>query len=154
MIGLLHIQISARNFASAMSRRLGLAIFKVNDHLALPVLARLTIPLAKPKVAAIAVHFADGGHQIMHIRLHRIELFALFCAIFATALLPALQLMTKFPSGHYVFPLNTVGAGLLFAHLIATAIEIGLPGFPLNLDIATTVKADCRQGTVAAAEVE
>lgn len=52
-----------------------------------------------------------------------------------------------------MLPLDTVGAGFLFTHLITAAIEIGLPGFALNLDSAATVKTDRGQGALAIALV-
>ena len=50
-----------------------------------------------------------------------------------------------------MFPLDAVGAGLLFTHLIAAAVEIWLPGFALYLDITATIKTDRGQGALTAA---
>jgi hypothetical protein len=117
-------------------------------------LVGLTVPLAKSEVAAIAIDLTNCGHQIMHVRFHLIKFITVIGTVFTATLLPALELMAKFPGGDYVFPLDTVGAGFLFTDLITTAGEIGFPRFAFDLNFTATVKADCGQSTLATACVE
>ena len=76
----------------------------------------------------------------MHVRFHLIKFVTVIGAVFTPALLPAFELMAKFPSGYDMFPLDTVGAGFLFTDLITAAGEIGFPRFAFDLNIAATVK--------------
>ncbi len=77
-------------------RRFGEFGFKIDFHGALTVLTLTTVPLAVHKVAAIAVHLAYRGLQVMHIAfdfaVHRI-----FRAVLPSAILPALALVAELP---------------------------------------------------------
>jgi hypothetical protein len=79
----------------------------------------------------------------VHVRFHLIKFITVIGAVFTATLLPTLELMAKFPGGHYMFPLDTVGAGFLFTYSITAAGEIGFPGFAFDLNFTATVKADC-----------
>lgn len=76
----------------------------------------------------------------MHVCLHLIKFIAVIGAVFTTTLLPALELMAKFPGGHYVLPLDTVSTSFLFTDLVTTTGEIGFPRFAFNLNVTAAIK--------------
>jgi hypothetical protein len=68
--------------------------------------------------------------------------------------LPALELMAKFPGGHYMLPLDTVSTSFLFTDLVTTTGEIGFPRFAFNLNATAAIKADCGQHTLTIASIK
>ncbi len=140
-----HIKISAGDCATGAGGRLGELRFKIHFHGALPVLTFAAVPLAIHKVAAIAIHFANRGLQVMHIAFH-FAVDRVFSAVFSPAVLPALALMTELPGGDNVLPLNASGAILVFTHLIAAGLQVYDAFFTLPADLAPAVKAAGRVG--------
>lgn len=143
---LLHIKIDPGDITTAMGRRFGFALFKIDFHGTLPILRTVLasgfFPLAETIIGAVTIDLADSRYQVVKIRFHALELGIIFCAVFTSALLPALALVPQFPGGDDMFPLDTVGPFDLFTHLVTTAVELGYQLFALAADLTTTVKTD------------
>ncbi|VXA80174.1 conserved hypothetical protein [Aeromonas salmonicida] len=146
---LAHIEVGAGDLASYQPFGwLHPALLEVHQHLALAVLIRGAIPVGEAVVGPVAIYLADGGEEVVHVPLHLVELIAL-AAIFASTLLPALQLMAKFPGGYHVFPLDTGGSFGLLARFITAAGQIRAHFFALIANVAAAVEGgDCGLGLI------
>lgn len=76
----------------------------------------------------------------MHVPLHLGKQRIVFDAVLATALLPALTLAAEVGGRDYMFPLDTVGAVRLLAHLITATGQIRHHLLALITDIAAAVE--------------
>ena len=86
-------------------------------RLNLAILSWLSTHIGELEIAAITIDLTHAWEEVMEVAFHLFELSYL-TALLATALLPALHLMAKFPGGHDVLDLNAAGAILIFARLI------------------------------------
>ncbi|MNE25609.1 hypothetical protein D3C80_1189420 [compost metagenome] len=91
---------------------------------ALPILRGNTRHHPVVEVAAVAIDFADGRIKIEQVGFHGPEDRIFIHAMFATAVLPTLALMTECPGGHNMFPLGALGTTLLFARFIAAGFGV------------------------------
>src|SRR5690606_4776981 len=94
LVTIAHIEVGTRNAAAGANGRLGEFLFEVDFHCALAILAVAPVPLAVHKVGTVAVDFAHRGLQVMHITFY-LAINRVFGAVFTSAVLPALTLMTK-----------------------------------------------------------
>ncbi|MND86200.1 hypothetical protein D3C80_781530 [compost metagenome] len=91
---------------------------------------------AKAEVAAIAIDFANAGHQVVQISLGLLVNRVVAGAVLATALLPALALMADLPGRNNMLPLD---AGCAFG-IFTWHITAGCKVHPVTGVLAATVK--------------
>lgn len=120
-IGLFHVKMNAGDEPPDFFTRLNLFFFEVDDGFALAVHGFWVVcPLVEHKVAAVAVYFADGGVEVVHIAFHDLECGVVRAAILAAAVTPAGEVLPHVVGGHDMFPFDALGALETFAVRIFT----------------------------------
>ena len=116
VVGLFHVEMNTGNQASDFFAGLDLLFLEIDDGFALPVHGdRVVRPLAEHEVAAVPVHFADGGVEVVEVAFHDLERGVVCTAVLAAAVTPAGEVLTHVVSGHDVFPFDALGAFKAFA---------------------------------------
>src|SRR5690606_21973216 len=136
LVTLAHIQVGAGYGAAAVFRRHRGALLEIDHERTGAVLAGLFAEHAETVIAAVAIHLADHRHQVMQVGFGLAEYRVLGGVLLASALLPALTLMTDHPHMNHMFPFDSLVALGLLARDIAAAVEID----PIALESATAIK--------------
>src|SRR5690606_36835816 len=72
-------------------------------------------------------NFADGGHQVEQIGFHGAERRIVGAAVFPSAALPALPLLTERMGRHHMLPFQARRAGGLGTRTVSAALQIDAP---------------------------
>ena len=107
-----------------------LLVLEIDDGFALAVHGNWVVrPLAEHKVAAVSVHFADGGVEVVEVAFHDFERGVVCAAIFAATVTPAGEVLAHVVGGDDVFPFDALGAlealaFFVFAWLVVAGAKV------------------------------
>ena len=102
-----------------------LLVLEIDDGFALAVHGdRVVRPLAEHEVAAVSVHFANGGVEVVEVAFHDLECGVVGTAVLAAAVTPAGEVLPHVVGGHDVFPLDALGAFKAFAVRIFSRLVV------------------------------
>lgn len=140
VVGLFHVEMHAGNQASDFFAGLDLLVLEIDDGFALAVHGdRVVRPLAEHEVAAVSVHFADGGIEVVEVAFHDFERGVIGAAVLAAAVTPAGEVLPHVVGGDDVFPLDALGAFEAFAvWVFARLVVAGAKVHVLFVEIAAT----------------
>ena len=129
-VSLFHVEVYACNETADFFAGLDLLFFEVDDGFAFPVhRSRVVRPLVEHEVAAVSVHFADGGVQVVEVAFHNLERGIVRAAVLAASVAPAGEVLAHVVGGDDVFPFDALGsleafALFVFAWLVVAGTEI------------------------------
>ncbi len=107
-----------------------LLVLEIHDGFTLAVHGNWVVrPLAEHKVAAVSVHFADGGVEVVEVAFHDFERGVVCAAIFAATVTPAGEVLAHVVGGDDVFPFDALGAlealaFFVFARLVIAGAKV------------------------------
>ena len=144
VVGLFHVEMNTGNQASDFFAGLDLLVLEIDDSFALPVHGdRVVCPLAEHEVAAVSVHFADGGVEVVEVAFHDFERGVVCTAVLAAAVTPAGKVLTHVVGGDDVFPFDALGAIKAFAvRIFARLVVASAKVHVLFVEVAATA-VDC-----------
>lgn len=144
VVGLFHVEVNAGNLASDFFAGLDLLFLEIDDGFALAVHRGWVVcPLAEHEVAAVTVHFADGGVEVVEVAFHDLECGVVCAAVLAAAVAPAGEVLTHVVGGDDVFPFDALGAFKAFAvRIFARLVVAGVKVYVLFVEVAATA-VDC-----------
>ena len=118
-VGLFHVKMNAGNQAPDFFAGLDLLVLEIDNCFAFTVhRGRGVRPLAEHKIAAVSVHFADGGVEVVQVAFHNFKCGVVGATVLASAVAPAGEVLPHVVGGHDVFPFDALGA------LVTLAVRI------------------------------
>ena len=144
VVGLFHVKMHSGDEAPDFFAGLDLLFFEVDDGFALAVHGnRVVRPLAEHEVAAVSVHFADGGVEVVEVAFHDFERGVVCATVLTAAVVPAGKVLTHVVGGDDVFPFDALGAIKAFAvRVFARLVVAGTEVHVLFVEVAATA-VDC-----------
>ena len=140
VVGLFHVEMHAGNQTSDFFAGLDLLVLEIDDGFALAVHGNWVVrPLAEHEVAAVSVHFADGGVEVVEVAFHDLECGVVRTAVLAAAVAPAGEVLPHVVGGDDVFPLDALGAFKAFSvRVFARLVVAGAKVHVFFVEIAAT----------------
>ena len=110
-VGLFHVKVGARDNSAGFFTGLSLLELEIDNRLALAVHGfRIVGPLAIHKIVSVAVHFANGGVEVVKVAFHQLEGRVVRAAILTSSIAPAGEMLSHIVGGYHVFPFDGLGA--------------------------------------------
>ena len=140
VVGLFHVKMHSGDEAPDFFAGLDLLFFEVDDGFALAVHGdRVVRPLAEHEVAAVSVHFANGGVEVVEVAFHNLECGVVCAAVLAASIAPAGEVLSHVVGGDDVFPLDALGAFKAFAvGILARLVVAGAKVYMLFVEVAAS----------------
>lgn len=108
---LFHVKVGARDNSAGFFTGLSLLELEIDNRLARAVHGfRIVGPLAIHKIVSVAVHFANGGVEVVKVAFHQLEGRVVRAAILASSIAPAGEMLSHIVGGYHVFPFDRLGA--------------------------------------------
>lgn len=106
-------------------------------------------PLVVHEVAAVAVHLADSGIEVVHVAFHDFEDCVVRAAVLATAVVPAGELLSHVVGCYDVLPFDAFGAlGAGAVRVLAGAEVAGTEVDVLFIDVLAVAVEGALEFTV------
>jgi len=124
-VGLFHVKVDAGDKASDFFSRLCLFLLEVDDGFTFAVhRGGVVRPLAEHEVAAVAIHFTDGGVEVVQIAFHYFERSVVRAAVLAAAVAPAGEVLPHVVCSHDVLPFDAFCTFEALALFVFAGLEV------------------------------